>query len=93
VYVSDVKRIWANLFIRAAMRQQKRAYRLAKPNLDIARRLAAVNRFLTPYTTLVAVNDDLSRSRFGYHELVSQLIPAVHSQLNRKGCCPPLPGW
>ena len=97
----DIKRIWANLFIRTAMRQQQHQQQLqpqlstamrqqqqqrqlptahrAKPNLDVARRLAALHRFLTPYTMLVAINDDLSRNRFGYHEVISsssQLMPA-----------------
>ena len=96
----DIKRIWANLFIRTAMRQQQHQQQLqpqlstamrqqqqqlqlptahrAKPNLDVARRLAALHRFLTPYTTLVAINDDLSRNRFDYHEVISssQLMPA-----------------
>jgi hypothetical protein len=59
--------------------------RSTKSNLDVARRLAAFNRFLTPFTTLVAINDDLSRSRFGYHEVVSQLMPVIpshHQQLS-----------
>ena len=83
---SDLKRIWANLYVREAMMKcnNKSADRpTTKPNLEVARRLAAVNRFLTPFTTLVAINDDLSRSRFGYHEVVSQLTPALTSLLTK----------